>query len=112
MRSCNVYLRNRLAGILTQQSPNSYTFEYYDDYFKDPNSPAIAISFPKTTKKYTSPHLFPFFTNMLSEGDRRKMQARLFHVDEKDDFSILLETAQYDTIGAVTVMPIITDTSK
>ncbi len=30
----------------------------------------------------------------------------LLHIDENDDFGILLATAQYDTIGAVTVKPI------
>ena len=34
------------------------------------------------------------------------MQSMLLHIDEKDDFGIMLATAQYDTIGAVTVKPI------
>ena len=50
--------------------------------------------------------LFPFFFNMLSEGDNRKLQSRMLHIDEDDDFGILLATAQYDTIGAVTVKPV------
>lgn len=43
---------------------------------------------------------------MLSEGDNRKLQSRMLHIDEDDDFGILLATAQYDTIGAVTVKPV------
>ena len=52
---------------------------------------------------WTSNHLFPFFFNMLSEGANRKIQSQLLHIDENDDFGILLATAQTDTIGAVTV---------
>lgn len=47
----------------------------------------------------------PFF-NMLSEGENRKLQSQLLHIDAADDFGILLATARYDTIGAVTVKPI------
>ena len=36
----------------------------------------------------------------------RQMQSQLLRIDPDDDFGILLATAQYDTIGAVTVKPI------
>lgn len=53
-----------------------------------------------------SDYLFPYFFNMLSEGANRQTQSMLLHIDENDDFGILLATAQEDTIGAVTVKPI------
>jgi serine/threonine-protein kinase HipA len=34
-------------------------------------------------------------------------QSRLLRIDEKDHFGILLATAQYDTVGAITVKPVI-----
>ena len=43
---------------------------------------------------------------ILQETDDRELQSRLLHIDENDDFGILLATAQFDTIGAVTVKPI------
>jgi serine/threonine-protein kinase HipA len=43
---------------------------------------------------------------MLSEGANRQTQSMLLHIDENDDFGILLATAQEDTIGAVTIKPI------
>jgi serine/threonine-protein kinase HipA len=61
---------------------------------------------PVRTEPYRSAHLFPYFFNMLSEGANRQMQSLLLHIDETDDFGIMLATAQYDTIGAVTVKPI------
>ena len=51
-------------------------------------------------------YLFPYFFNMLSEGANRQVQSTLLHIDEKDDFGIMLATAQYDTIGAVTIKPL------
>jgi serine/threonine-protein kinase HipA len=43
---------------------------------------------------------------MLSEGANRKLQSQLLHIDEHDDFGIMLATAQFDTIGAVTIKPL------
>jgi serine/threonine-protein kinase HipA len=62
---------------------------------------------PIQNEEYRSDYLFPFFFNMLSEGANRKMQSQLLHIDENDDFGILLATAQTDTIGAVTIKPIV-----
>ena len=61
---------------------------------------------PVREEPYKSDYLFPYFFNMLSEGANRKTQSMLLHIDEDDDFGILLATAQVDTIGAVTIKPI------
>jgi serine/threonine-protein kinase HipA len=61
---------------------------------------------PVRKEAYQSPFLFPYFYNMLSEGANRQLQSTLLHIDENDDFGILLATAQHDTIGAVTIKPI------
>jgi serine/threonine-protein kinase HipA len=44
---------------------------------------------------------------MLSEGVNRKLQSRTLKIDETDDFGLLAATARYDTIGAITVKPVI-----
>ncbi len=106
MRQCNIYMRERLAGTLTEVSQSSYVFRYDADYLNDNGAPAVALSLPKTSEEYSSPYLFPFFANMLSEGYNRQMQSRVLHIDADDDFGILLLTAKDDTIGAVTVRPI------
>jgi serine/threonine-protein kinase HipA len=43
---------------------------------------------------------------MLSEGANRKLQSRQLKIDEKDYFGLLMETARYDTIGAITLKPV------
>ena len=105
MRTAEVFCNGVMAGILKEENRNSYVFRYYDNYFADGKKPAVSLTLPKTQQEYRSEFLFPFFANMLSEGTNRKLQSRLLRIDEKDDFGILLATAQYDTIGAVTVKP-------
>lgn len=79
---------------------------YDSDYIQDDKNSPICFALPLKKEEYKSKVLFPFFFNMLSEGANRRMQSELLHIDAEDDFGILLETAQYDTIGAVTVEPI------
>ena len=78
-----------------------YVFAYHDNYHGEP----VCLAMPVRRKPYRSNHLFPYFFNMLSEGSNRQIQSALLHIDENDDFGIMLATAQYDTIGAVTVKP-------
>jgi serine/threonine-protein kinase HipA len=102
MRQCKVYVHDVEAGILQETDTREYVFAYLKGYQGDP----VCLAMPVREEPYRSHHLFPYFFNMLSEGSNRQMQSMLLHIDEKDDFGIMLATAQYDTIGAVTVKPI------
>lgn len=101
-----IYRNGTLAGTLTEENRQYFVFRYDDNYFKDTDKPAISLTLPKTQKEYSSKFLFPFFFNLLSEGVNRKLQCRLLRIDEEDNFGLLMATAQYDTIGAITVKPI------
>jgi len=101
-----IYRNGILAGILTEENRKSYVFRYEDVYFSDVNKTAISLTLPKTQQEYRSEFLFPFFFNMLSEGVNRKLQTRQLKIDDDDNFGLLLSTAQYDTIGAITIKPI------
>ena len=94
------------AGIIAEEIGKGYTFTYDDKYYQNPSCRAISLTMPKRKKVYFSKYLFPFFSNMLSEGYNREVQARLHHIDKDDDFGILLATAYRDTAGAVTVKKI------
>ena len=106
MRKLEVYRNNVLTGTLTEQNRTSYIFHYDDKYFNDPKMPVISLTMPKSQQVYQADHLFPFFFNMLSEGVNRTLQSRLLRIDENDFFGLLAVTAQFDTIGAITVKPI------
>jgi serine/threonine-protein kinase HipA len=106
MRVMEIYRNGVLAGILSEENRKSYIFRYDERYFNDTTKPAISLTLPKSKMKYTSQYLFPFFFNMLSEGVNRKLQSIQLKIDEEDNFGLLMATAQYDTIGAITVKPI------
>ena len=103
MRKAEVYRNGILAGILTEESHNSYSFRYDDAYFNDGNKYAISLTLPKTQQEYRSEHIFPFFSNMIAEGANLAIQSRYLKIDERDVLSLLAATASGDTIGAVTV---------
>ncbi len=75
----------------------------------DATKPAVSLTLPKTQQEYRGDFLFPFFFNLLSEGVNRKLQSRQLKIDESDYFGLLIATAQHDTIGAITVHPLITE---
>ncbi|HCC70051.1 MAG TPA: phosphatidylinositol kinase [Bacteroidales bacterium] len=106
MRKGAVYSKNVLAGILTEKDSGEYVFTYENEYFYDITKPGISLTLPKNQQEYTSKHLFPFFFNMISEGANRAVQSKQLKIDENDFFGLLLATAQYDTIGAITVREI------
>lgn len=105
MRNAKVYRNGFLVGELTEHNRKKYTFTYDGAWFNDPEKPAVSLTLPKTQRTYESEYLFPFFFNMLSEGVNKRLQSNLLRIDENDHFGLLLATAQFDTIGAITVKP-------
>ena len=106
MRRAEVYRNGILSGILSETDGGSYRFIYDPEYFNDTSKPGISLTLPKKQITYNSDHLFPFFYNMISEGANRILQSKHLKIDEEDFFGLLLATAQYDTIGAITVKQI------
>jgi HipA-like protein len=96
-----VYYLEILAGILTRNE-QGFQFEYQSDYLQS-GFPAISFSFPKGNKSYFSEKLFPFFSGLLAEGTNKMIQCRTLKIDENDDFTRLLKTANTETIGAITI---------
>lgn len=103
MKQAKVYSNGVLAGYLTENDNRSYSFVYDSIYLADANSSAISLTLPKRIETYHSDLFFPFFFNMLSEGDNKATQCRMLKIDEKDYFELLVSTATTDTIGAITV---------
>lgn len=106
MRKCKVYVNGIEAGVLAEiDNPRQYIFKY-DKIYLENNLPPVCLSMPLREEEYRSTILFPYFFNLLSEGENRAIQSSLHHIDKNDDFGILSATAQYDTVGAVTVKPL------
>ncbi|AXI99675.1 serine/threonine-protein kinase HipA [Cyclonatronum proteinivorum] len=105
IQSAVVYWNGEAAGLLTRHHRRHYVFEYFEEWFTNPEKPAVSLTLPKTKRRWEADHLFPFFFNMLSEGFNKRVQCRFFRIDENDFFTHLVKTAGYDTAGAVTIRP-------
>jgi HipA-like protein len=106
MRKAKIFYKGEEAGELTQQDDGGFTYRYHPWWMASKEKPAISLTLPKTSQDFFSKHLFPFFFNMLPEGSNKQVACRHLRIDPDDSFGLLLATAQYDTIGAVTVKKI------
>ena len=105
MRKAKVYRNEELIGYLVEEDRENYVFKYNDTWLMDNNKPPVSLTLPKTPQEYRSKYLFPFFFNMLSEGANKELQNKQLKIDPNDNFGLLLATAQYDTLGAITIKP-------
>ena len=103
MRIAKIKYKDQEAGILLQHDKGSFTFKYNDSWLQDSSKPSISLTLPKTQQEHHSEYLFPFFYNMLPEGTNKQIVCTHNRIDQEDYFGLLLTSAQYDSIGAVTV---------
>lgn len=106
MRQAEIYYKSEKSGLLTQLDNGHFVYEYDNIWLANNSKPPISLTLPKSNKKYESNYLFPFFFNMLPEGTNKQVVCKHMRIDTDDYFSLLLITARYDTIGAVTVKKI------
>jgi serine/threonine-protein kinase HipA len=104
MQEANVFRNKILIGVLSKnKEANEYQFIYEKEYIQDNNSVPISVNLPLREKAFISKILFPFFFNLLSEGQIKDIQCRKLQIDENDHFTRLLKTTQANTIGAITL---------
>ncbi len=101
-----VYNNGELAGYLEKEINGNYIFKYENEYYNNETRTSISLTLPKTQQIFESKTLFAFFHGLLSEGINKEIQCRLLKIDEKDNFTRLLQTAVDDTIGAITIKQI------
>lgn len=103
MKKLAVYINDKLAGILTEESPGkNYTFAYTPEYVAGGGFP-VSVSLPVREEEYKSENLFPFFANMLPEGANRSIICRTKKLDEDYLFELLAAMSEKDIIGAVNI---------
>lgn len=102
-QSAEVYNNGVLAGLLEKTEKGVYVFRYDSQYRNSSETSAISLTLPKKQQVYQSSMLFPFFFGLLSEGVNKQTQCRLLKIDENDHFTLLLKTANTDTIGSITI---------
>jgi len=95
-----VYDADTLAGELRFDG-ELYSFVYDENFLE--SHQAISLTLPKRKEAFISTFLHPFFSNLLAEGNLKKLQCKKLKIDENDEFTRLLKTATDDTIGTITI---------
>lgn len=103
MRQAKIFYQGQWAGVLTQSDFGDCTYRYTNVWIQDGTRHPISLTLPKSNQEYQSDHLYPFLCNMLPEGVNKQWVFKSMRIDTDDHFGLLMTTAKYDTIGAVTL---------
>lgn len=110
MKRANIYYKNVLAGVLTEDD-YGYEFYYLPEYMELTGAKPVSLTLPLRKESYQSNVLFPFFDGLIPEGWLLDVALRNTDISMLDRMSLLLLCCN-DCIGAVSVQPIIEEESK
>jgi serine/threonine-protein kinase HipA len=98
VRSAEILFKDQPAGTLEETVTGGTRFTYNPDWKAD-----IACCFPTSRREHEwQQGVHPFFQHLGPEGWLRQQQAHVAHIQEQDDFGLLLRFGA-DCIGAVSV---------
>ena len=103
MQSGRVYRNHIYIGEISKDDHGTYRFTYSGMYLAEKDAVAISVNLPLQREPFIAKTLFPFFFNMLSEGNIKTLQCKELRIDENDHFTRLLKTTSSNTIGSITV---------
>jgi serine/threonine-protein kinase HipA len=103
MQEAKVYRNNVEIGLLQKDDAGVYHFIYSPNYVKSEEALSISVHFPLQGEAFSSDILFPFFFNLLAEGSIKEMQCRELKIDPDDNFTRLIKTTEFNTIGSITL---------
>jgi HipA N-terminal domain len=90
-----------LLGIFCKTAGATHFF--YDSDYAASRNPSIALDMPKKKRLFRLPYLFPYFQGLLPEGANKTFYCERLGIKRTDKFAMLLNLANHETIGAVTV---------
>jgi serine/threonine-protein kinase HipA len=102
MRKANIFIRDKLAGYLSE-TENGYQFIYDDDYLQLPDAEAVSLTLPLSGKPYANAVMFPFFDGLIPEGWLLEVAEQNWKLNERDRMGLLLACCR-DCIGAVSIV--------
>src|SRR4051794_2855769 len=98
VRSAEILFKDQPAGTLEETVTGGTRFTYNPDWKTN-----IACCFPTSRREHEwQQGVHPFFQHLGPEGWLRQQQAHVAHIQEQDDFGLLLRFGA-DCIGAVSV---------
>lgn len=103
MRQAQVFYKNNLAGIITEND-EGYTFQYDETYLTLKNAKPVSLTLPLQKQPYESKILFSFFDGLIPEGWLLNIAVSNWKINQRDRFGLLLTLCK-DCIGCVSVVP-------
>ena len=100
MKRADIYYKDRLAGLLTED--DGYEFRYDVSYLSWPGAEPVSLTMPLREEPYRSGVLFPFFDGLIPEGWLLDVALRNTDISVLDRMSLLLLCCD-DCVGAVSV---------
>lgn len=104
MKQANVFYKDKIAGVLTEND-SGYEFRYLPEYLSLDLAKAVSLTLPLQDEAYKSTVLFPFFDGLIPEGWLLDVALRNTDISILDRMSLLL-TCCRDCIGAISIVPI------
>jgi serine/threonine-protein kinase HipA len=102
-RLLNVFLHDRLAGVLRRKDNGNLQFRY-DSAFVEAGGQPLSWNLPLQTRAFSHRDCLAFFGNLLPEEDVRAQLALVTGISASNDYR-LLERFGGDVAGAVTLLP-------
>lgn len=102
-RVLDVYLQDKLVGVLEQTDNGELTFTYEITYLKVATY-GISLSLPLQAETFTGKQVKAFFSGLLPEESVRNRLAKYLGLSEKNPFA-LLEAVGGDCAGALALYP-------
>lgn len=100
-RQAQILYKGDVAGILEEAAGGGARFTYKAGWARQ-----IGCALPVDRREHEwREGLHPFFQHLAPEGWLRENQARAAHIEDQDDFGLLLRYGA-DCIGAVSVLPV------
>ncbi|AYA41970.1 type II toxin-antitoxin system HipA family toxin [Xenorhabdus nematophila] len=101
MNKLIVALNGLEVGVLFRDKKGAMSFQYTNEWLKEPGTRAISLSLPLSNQKYVGQEVFNFFDNLLPDSREiiARMQAR-FQITSKHPFDLLASVGR-DCVGAI-----------
>lgn len=100
MEQLNVYLCNRLAGILQREPNGALTFRYLPEYIASDEATPLSGTLPLGAEPFGERDIAAFFSNLLPDESVRRRIADILRLSPEDTFGLLREIG-CDCAGAI-----------
>jgi serine/threonine-protein kinase HipA len=104
MRRAEIYRKNILAGLLTEDG-GEYRFTYESSYLTRNDAQPVSLTLPLQKEAFVSPTLFPFFDGLIPEGWLLDVALRNSDISILDRMSLLLLCCK-ECVGSVSVVSV------